>query len=141
MLKKTINYYYKLGGSLKDREDGSEIRRILRLVNTIEYPDSILIEEHKPKRGKRRTKSKSAKSQATFELHSKFSTTQTSSFNLYREEELMTSIGQFDRLLDATRRFSVGAADPAGRAGSASSPHPRDRRVQAESLQRRLVRP
>jgi hypothetical protein len=107
MLKKINNYYLKLGGSSKDREEGSELKRILRLVRTNEQSELLEMDDLKLKKGKRKLKSRFIKPKGPLFVQNRIGQNQVDTFSIYREEELTTSINQYDVMLDATRRFKV----------------------------------
>lgn len=107
MIKKITNYFIKLGGNLKDLEEGSELKRILRLMDTAEQVDLTEVDELKPRRGKRKAKGRAIKTKKNAQVLSKKGSLHESPLNIYRDEELFSSIGQYDMLLDATRRSTV----------------------------------
>lgn len=107
MIANIDSYYQKLGGSQKEREDGSELQRIIRIVKNSDEADSSQANEEKQRKNKKKPGRQNGSVKSIQAVIPQKPSKGRNDWSIHREEELYKEVANKDQMLDLTRRVWV----------------------------------
>ena len=113
MIASIETYYNKLGGSHRDREEGSELQRLLHIVKNNAESEASHTNEDKQKKSKRKLGRQSDSAKAIQLMLPPKHFKNLNDWSIHREEEMNNEVTNKDQLLDISRRIWVEVFDSA----------------------------